>query len=179
MHKPDIRLLINNAGAGNLKSFENLTEKEAADTVKLNALGLTMMTKVCLPYMGEDSFILNVSSIGSFAPTANMSVYCATKAYVSSFSMAIAEELEEKGITVTAVCPGPMETNFFNAGNIKEGSSKKFFSLPRDNPSKIAEKSMKAMMKGKRMYIGKFYYKLYRFLSKILPNDLAISLSKL
>ena len=179
MHKPDIRLLINNAGAGNLKSFENLTEKEAADTVKLNALGLTMMTKVCLPYMGEDSFILNVSSIGSFAPTANMSVYCATKAYVSSFSMAIAEELEEKGITVTAVCPGPMETNFFNAGNIKEGSSKKFFSLPRENPEKIAEKSMKAMMKGKRMYIGKFYYKLYRFLSKILPNDLAISLSKL
>ena len=61
----------------------------------------------------------------------------------------------------------------------RASSSKKFFSLPRDNPEKIAEKSLKAMMKGKRMYIGKFYYKLYRFLSKVLPNDLAISLSKL
>ena len=179
MHKPDIRLLINNAGYGNLKNFDELSSDEIISTVKLNALGLTLMTKVCLPYMGEDSFILNVSSIGSFAPTPKMSVYCATKAYVSSLSVALSEELLDRGITVTAVCPGPMETNFFEAGKINMGDSKRFASLPRENAREIAEKSLKAAMKGKRTYINKLYYKAYRIVSKILPTDMVLNLSKL
>lgn len=179
MHKPDIRLLINNAGCGNLKDFDELTLEETLSTVKLNTVGFTLMNKICLPYMGEDSYIINVSSIGSFAPTPKMSVYCATKAYVSSLSLALSEELIDKGIVVTTVCPGPMETNFFEAGKINMEDSKKFSSLPRENHREIAERSLKAAMKGKRMYVGKLYFKIYRFLSKILPIDALIGISKL
>ncbi len=179
MHKPDIRLLINNAGYGNLKPFEDMESREIINTVKLNSLGLTLMTQTCLPYMGEDSFILNVSSIGSFAPSPKMSVYCATKAYVSSLSVALSEELIDRGITVTAVCPGPMETNFFEAGKINVGDSKRFASLPRENTREIAEKSLKAAMKGKRTFTNKLYYKAYRILTKILPLDMVLNLSKL
>lgn len=179
MHKPDIRLLINNAGCGNLKAFEDLSIDETLSTIKLNAVGLTLMTQTCLPYMREDSFIINVSSIGSFAPTPKMSVYCATKAYVSSLSVALSEELMDRGITVTAVCPGPMETGFFEAGKINMGDSKRFASLPRENAREIAEKSLKAAMNGKRTYTNKLYYRAYRILTKILPTDLVLNLSKL
>ena len=87
--------------------------------VDLNLKGLTAMTHVTLPYMHKGGCVINVSSIASFCPNPRMTVYSASKAYVTAFTFGISEELKARGITATAVCPGPMDTDFIKVGGIK------------------------------------------------------------
>ncbi len=116
--KPQIVLLINNAGYGKLGLVAEADCAEQAGMVDLNCRALTAVTVLSLPFMEKGSAILNVSSIASFAPTPRMTVYSATKAYVSAFSKSLGEELRPRGITVLTVCPGPMATNFLEVADI-------------------------------------------------------------
>lgn len=167
--KPDIQLLINNAGYGSLGEFEYSDPETQLGMVELNIAALTKMCKLALPYMIEESNIINVSSIASFAPTPGMTVYSATKAYVTAFSRGLDYELMDRQITVTAVCPGPMETEFFSVAGISKESAPKFMKLPKENPQTMAKKSLQAALEGKPVYVGK--YKWYNFLAKILPHS--------
>ena len=82
----EIKLLINNAGFGKLGYFYDISTENNAGMIRLNCEALTVMTSICLPYMKEDSEIINTCSIASFAPNSRMAVYSSTKAYVMSFS---------------------------------------------------------------------------------------------
>ena len=168
-HKPSVQLLINNAGFGDMGEFEYSEAETQIKMIDLNITALTKMTKMVLPYLIDDSSILNVSSIASFAPTPGMTVYSATKSYVTAFSRALDYELMDRQISVTAVCPGPMETEFFSVAGINKESAPKYMKLPKDDPKKMAEKSLQAALDGKPMYVGK--YKWYHFLSKFLPHS--------
>ena len=106
-----------------------------------------------------------------------MTVYSAGKAFVSAFSYGISEECAARGITVTAVCPGPMDTEFIRLGGIK-GNSKTFDILPYCDPAKVALGSLKAARSGKAVYTPKGFYKFYRGLAKILPQRLMIKFTK-
>lgn len=167
--KPDVQVLINNAGCGDLGEFEYSPAEKQINMINLNVTALTKMCKLVLPYMTEESNIINVSSIASFAPTPGMSVYAATKAYVTSFSRGLDYELMDRQITVTAVCPGPMDTEFFGVAGISSESSPKFMKLPKENPQTVAKNSLAAALEGKPVYVGK--YKWYNFLAKILPHS--------
>ncbi len=176
--KPDIRLLINNAGFGKLGFFGDLSAQDSKDMIRLNCEGLTVITRLCLPFMREKAEIINTCSIASFAPNARMAVYSSTKAYVMSFSRALRLELKPKKINVLSVCPGPMETEFLPVAGIGKGDSFTFDTLPRVNPIKMARGSLKASKKGRGVYTCRFFYKFYRILAKILPHSLVMYLCK-
>lgn len=107
-----ITTLVNCAGVGSYGSFEKQDEADIAAMMQLNIEALTQMTRLCLPYMRKGSRILQFASGAAFLPQASFAVYAASKAYVYSFSRALAKELRERDITVTAVCPGPVNTPF-------------------------------------------------------------------
>ncbi len=173
-----VSLLINNAGFGKLGYFYDISTEYNAGMIRLNCEALTVMTSVTLPYMREDSEIINTCSIASFAPNSRMAVYSSTKAFVMSFSRALRDELKHRKINVLAVCPGPMETEFLGLAGINKGDSKTFDMLPRDNAQKVAENSLSASQKKKAIFCDHFFYKFYRVVSKILPTAFVMKMAK-
>ncbi len=112
--KFSIDLLINNAGLGDLGAFANAKPERVEQMMQVNMVALTRLTRALLPAMigRKRGAILNVSSSASFLPIPNFAVYAATKAYVTSFSEALRSELRGTGVSVTALCPGPVRTEF-------------------------------------------------------------------
>ncbi|MFN2541723.1 MAG: SDR family NAD(P)-dependent oxidoreductase [Chthoniobacterales bacterium] len=116
-NKIDIDLLINNAGLGDYGSFATSDPERDDRILQVNIVALTQLTRSLLPQMiarGRGA-ILNVSSSAGFLPIPGMAVYAATKAYVNSFTEALRAELRGSGITATALCPGPVPTEFGDA----------------------------------------------------------------
>lgn len=176
--KPEVKVLINNAGFGTLGNFDTMEMITQTRMVDLNNRALTAVTAVTLPYMKKGSFVINVCSIASFAPNPRMTVYCSTKAYVLSFSKSLRFELKPRGINVLAVCPGPMDTEFLPAAGIAKGASHTFDTLPRVNPAMAASRSLRMAAKGRGIYTPRLFFKFYRVLAKILPHGLVMHMSK-
>lgn len=120
-----ISLLINNAGLGDHGLFETSEWARVKPMLDVNIRALTRLTHALLPGLVQRGrgAILNVSSIASLLPIPNMAVYAATKAYVTSFSEAIRAELRGSGVRVVALCPGPVDTEFFDRA--ERGASEK------------------------------------------------------
>jgi short-subunit dehydrogenase len=114
-----LNLLINNAGLGELGPFDSADWERLAPLLEVNVTALTHLTHLLLPMLRSQSpsGILNVSSVAGFYPLPEMAVYAATKSYVTSFSEALRIELAPEGITVTALCPGPVPTEFFEVAS--------------------------------------------------------------
>lgn len=110
-----IELLVNNAGFGVVGEVDNADVDRLLQLIRLNISAITELTYRLVPGMLERGHgaILNVSSLSAFQPVAYMGVYAASKAFVLHFSEALHCELKDRGITVTAVCPGVTRTNFF------------------------------------------------------------------
>ncbi len=117
-----VDFLINNAGLGDHGRFDSSDWNRVRAMLDVNIAALTHLTHLLVPAMIESgrAAVLNVSSVAGFFPLPHMAVYSATKAYVTSFSEALAIELRPKGITVTALCPGPIPTEFFDVAT-REG----------------------------------------------------------
>ncbi|MCI9313373.1 MAG: SDR family NAD(P)-dependent oxidoreductase [Lachnospiraceae bacterium] len=109
---PKITVLANCAGVGSHGEFFKQSSEDVSAMLRLNIMALTQMTKICLPYMRRGSRIIQFSSGAAFVPQAAFAVYAATKSYVYSLSRALSRELQGRGISVTAVCPGPVNTPF-------------------------------------------------------------------
>lgn len=150
-----IDFLVNNAGFGDSGFFHESSWPKQEEMINLNITTLTYLTHLFLKDMikKRSGKILNVASTAAFQPGPFMSVYYATKAYVLSFSEALSSELEDHGITVTALCPGPTKSDFVNKANL--GNSKLF---NRNIPSseEVAKYGYAAMMKGKPVAIHGF-----------------------
>ena len=116
-----IDLLINNTGFGAFGEFDQMPEEEILGQIQLNITALTHLTKLFLAPMlaRRRGRIMNVASIAAFQPGPLMAVYYATKAYVLSFSEALANELRPSGVTVTCFCPGATNTNFARRAGTK------------------------------------------------------------
>ena len=173
----DVKLLINNAGFGKLDNFENLSAQDNGAMVRLNCEALTVITAVTLPFMSDNSEIINSCSIASFAPNTRMAVYSSTKAYVMSLSRALRSELKTRKINVLATCPGPMDTEFLSLAGIEKGTSHTFDTLPRVKPDIMAKKSLIASSKKKAVYTNRVFYKFYRLLAKLLPHSLVMKMA--
>ena len=175
--QPEVHLLVNCAGCGYLSNVDETDPKLLSRMIDLNIKALTLVTRAALPYMAKGGHIVNVSSIASFCPNARMTVYSSTKAYVSSFSLGLREELRGRRISVTAICSGPMATEFLEIGGIT-GNSDMFKSLPYCKPQSVAAGSYAAARRGAAFYTPKLFFKLYRGLSKLIPHSLLVKFVK-
>lgn len=178
-NNPEIKVLVNNAGYGKCDDFFASNRRSQTGMVDLNCRALTGITRLCLPFMLDDSLVLNIASIASFAPTPRMSVYSATKAYVLALSKALHDELRPRGIKVLAVCPGPMNTDFWTVANVPEGKSRLIDKLPRVDPKEVAEGSLRAAKRGKLVYTNSLFYKVYRLLAKLLPHGFLMEFTEI
>jgi len=172
-----IDVLINNAGFGGHGLFHtrNLDTEEAMMQVNMRAL--TSLTHIYLQGMVERrrGRILNVSSTASFVPGPLLAVYCATKAYVTSFSQAIAEEVAVYDITVTALCPGPVKTGFIEAADL---TGVAIFDRSKSAKS-VAECGYKAMMRGDLVVFNETKLKLlFNWVVPFLPRKLVLKSSR-
>ncbi len=166
--KPNVKLLVNCSGFGKFSEFIESDSEANLKMCDLNLKSVIAMCQTCMPYLSENSKIINVGSMSSFEPVPHLSVYAATKAAVLSFSRALAFELKNKKIRVLCVCPYWVKTEFFSSANDKE-HIKKFDILYK--PEFVVKKAYRALDKTKKDYVvpGK-YAKLLRFFAKILPH---------
>lgn len=148
-----ISVLINCAGAGTYGAFENLSRDETAQMVRLNVLALTQMTKFCLPYMRKGSNIIQVASGAAFLPQRDFAVYAASKAYVYYLGKALGKELKNKGINVTVVCPGPVDTPFLSHAYGRYGQISFIKKLTMAKPEDVVRKALKDCKKKKTVSI--------------------------
>ncbi len=153
MQSVPVDLLINNAGYGQFGEFSDIPLKESLGQIQLNITALTALTKLFLGPMLErrSGRIMNVASTAGFLPGPLMAVYYATKAYVISFSEALANEVAGKGVTVTCLCPGATDTGFASrAGNDKT----RLFKRVRPTDAKtVAHAGYYGLFKGKTLVI--------------------------
>lgn len=166
---PHILYLINNAGFAKLCSYADLGIEESANMVDLNCTAVVAMGLACIPYMGRGSRMLNVASQASFQPLPYQNLYSSTKAFVRNYSRALHVELEEKGITVTAVCPGWMDTALFERAKIGAPKATRNF-VGMVQPGKVAEKALEDARKGRDISVYSFYVKACHVAAKLLPQ---------
>ncbi len=148
-----IDYLVNNAGFGDYGNFYETSLDKELQMINLNIIALTQLCKLYLKDMIKrgSGKIMNVASTAAFQPGPGMAVYFATKAYVLHFSEAIGNEVGDKGVTVTALCPGPTISGFQAAAAMEESNLVKGKKLP--GSKEVAEYGYKAMMKGKAVAI--------------------------
>jgi len=176
--KISIEYLINNAGFGYWGKFSDTMLEMELKMINLNIISLTILTKLFLKNMLKNNFgkILNVSSTASFQPGPNMAVYYATKAYVSSFTEAVSEELRNTSVSITTLCPGPTNTNFEYFSGLNK--TKLFKIMKPANAYKVAKYGYKNMMKGKRLAIYGFTNKLILIIEKFFPRIIILKMIK-
>jgi uncharacterized protein len=167
----EINVLVNNAGIGDYGLFHDSDWQKTATMIDLNIKSLTHLTRLFLPSMidRKHGFILNVASTASFQPGPLMSVYYATKHYVLAFSEAIANEVKEYGITVTALCPGPTQSEFQATANMEKSKLMDRFPMPTSKD--VAEYGYKAMKKGKRVAVHGFMNKIMSKIVRLIPRQ--------
>jgi short-subunit dehydrogenase len=143
-----IDILINNAGFGVNGAFINNAWEDERRLIQVNVLALVRLTKLILPEMVKrgSGRVLNVASTAAFVPGPFMAMYYASKAFVLSFSLAIANEVKGTGVTVTALCPGPTRTEF---GDVAGFSGSRLFKGPQMSAEEVAREGYDAMMAGK------------------------------
>ncbi len=165
-----ISILVNNAGFGDAGYFVETNWLKTNRMIQLNIVALTHLTRELLPAMVRKGKgrILNVASIAGFMPGPLMSVYYATKSFVISFSDALNEELKETGVRVTALCPGPVETNFFNYAGASEAKINKI--LRPASAKSVAHYGYKSMMKGKARAIHGLLNTLMVYFINFVPS---------
>ena len=175
-HQMEVEWLINNAGFGSMGDFARLDLENELKMIDLNISVLAALTHRFLPPMRErkNGVIINVASTASFQPVPFMATYAATKAFVRSFSEAIAEENRPHGVTVTALCPGPTETNFFNAADIGADVKNAMGQKGLETPEEVVAAGLAAVKAGKAQAIsGWKNYFLARSVN-FVPNSLII-----
>ena len=176
--KRDLRVdyLINCAGFGAFGRFKNLDIENAKNLVKLNVLALLEMNKRFVSDMvvRQYGYILNVASLSSFLPGPLMANYYATKAYVLSLTEAMHEELKEEGIKVTALCPGPVRTDFQKTANMKQSKNMDTFMM---EAKEVADMGYVGLWQGKAVVVPGWKIKFVPFLIRLMPRSMARKVS--
>lgn len=167
-----VDFLANNAGFGLFGAFVELDRDEQLRMIQLNVTALTDLTHRLLPGMKSRGFgrILNVASTAAFQPGPLMAVYYASKAYVLSFSEALANELKGSGVTVTCLCPGPTESGF--QARAAMGESKLVRGKVMMTSAEVAQQGYDALMKGRTTFIPGMKNKLLAFSVRFTPRSL-------
>ena len=168
-HNLEIDWLINNAGFGSMGDFASLELENEMEMVSLNIMALIALTHRYLRKMRQrkSGVIINVASTASFQPVPFMATYAATKAFVRSFSEAIAEENRPFNIRVTALCPGPTDTNFFAAAGAELLKMKGM-----QTSEEVVEAALSAVRRGKPSVVSGWTNYALSIFGTLTPNQI-------
>lgn len=166
-----IDLLINNAGVGDRGAFANSEPARVSDMLSVNITALTLLTRRLLPRMiaAKGGAILNVSSCASFLPMRGFAVYAATKAYVTSFSEALRMELRNSGVSVSALCPGPVHTEFDSVALRPDEPSRSAPEFTYASPTEVVRAALAGVKDEKPLVIPGLPMKLAMGLLRLTP----------
>ena len=169
--KIDVDLLINNAGLGDLGPFAASDPRHNEQIMLVNMVALTSLTRHLLPKMmaRKRGGILNVSSSAGFLPIPGFAVYAATKAYVTSFSEALRAELRGTGVSVCALCPGPVHTEFQEIAKRPSGQSESGPEFVHVSVEQVVRDALAALEADRPLVIPGFIMKLGMFLVRLTP----------
>ncbi len=171
-NKLEVNTLINNAGFGCVGRFENQSSGFYMQMIDLNVNSVVLLTRLFLPDLKKNSpsYILNLGSIASFYPMPYKTVYSATKIFVYSFSRALREELRPFNISISILCPGPVNTNPDLITKILlQGKIARWSALP---PKRVAAIAIKRMLRKKFIIIPGILSKVSFYTEKIVPMSI-------
>ncbi len=172
--KPDVRILVNASGYGKIGPAGSVPLEGETGMVRLNCEALLAVTHLTLPYMGRGGRIIQYASSAAFLPQPGFAVYAATKAFVLSYSRALNEELKPRGIRVTAVCPGPVKTEFFTIAETT-GKMPLYKRLTMANAPRVVKLAVRDSAMGKTVSVYGPVMKAFRLLCKIVPHGLLLN----
>lgn len=167
--KVQIDLLVNNAGFGGRGEFARLSLDRQLEMVRLNVGALVELTHLVLPSMIErrHGAIITVSSTAGFQPVPYIAVYAATKAFVTSFSLALEEELKSHGVVVVTLCPGGTRTRFFDAS----GYTPPHYPGGLQAPEEVVEAALRALDRGGGLVVPRLLNRLGVFVERFVPRS--------
>ena len=168
-----VRILVNCAGYGVMGSFTDLDREQTLGMVRLNCEALTEMTYRLIPFMRRNSRIIQLASSAAFMPQPDFAVYAASKAYVHSFSRALGAELKKKGIYVTSVCPGPVDTPFFDIAE-KDGTILKVKKLTMTTAERVVSQAIRDSYYKKEVSVCTLPIKTFNVAAKVVPHSAMI-----
>src|SRR5437588_6677131 len=173
-NKIDVDFLINNAGLGDYGSFATSNPERDDQIVRVNVVALTLLTRALLPQMiaSKRGAILNVSSSAGFLPIPGMAVYAASKGYANNFSETLRAELRGKGVSVTALCPGPVHTEFGDVAKRPGNEPERGPEFVYVSVEKTAHDALAAVEADRPLVIPGFAMKLGMFLVRITPMSI-------
>lgn len=177
-----VNILVNDAGIGQRGKFVNIPFTKYSEIIHLNILSLTHLTRLFLKDMVDrnEGKILQLGSIAGFQPGPLLAVYHASKAYVVSLSEAIATELNDmdSDVTITCLCPGPTDTNFFSRADMENTRVVDQKDKLMKQPDEVAEGAFKALMDGERLYIPGASNKILTFIRRAIPKSMQAKVQK-
>ena len=161
-----VKYLVNNAGSGRMAPSTDFSAQEIASHIHTHNTSMAVLCNICIPYMKSGSHIINVASQSAFQPVAYINLYAASKAFCCSYSRALHMELRDRGIVVTAACPGWIKTDLLQSE--MNGHKIKFPHLAEAED--VAVKTIRDAKKGKDMSVYGAYVKMMQFFSKYYPH---------
>lgn len=170
----EVSLCINNAGFGKVGAFAEIDVQEQLDCIDLNCRALVHVTHGLIPLMKKGGAFLHVSSMASFFPLGGFAVYAATKAFVTSFSIALQAELEDRDIHSMALCPGPTETEFSKRAHSR-GEDSLFTHKAQVAP--IVKKALNDLKRRGSLSLPARGEAFQYLLSRLLPSSMVARLS--
>lgn len=170
--KPEVRFLINNAGIAKMASYKEYSGEEIIRMIDVNCKASVLLCNLCIPYMKPGSNILNISSASAFQPNPYINLYAASKAFERSYSRALNVELKGTGITVTAVCPGWVDTELLPKE--MNGRTVKYPGIV--TAENVVKTALKDAEKKRDMSVCSLYVKCQYVNVKFLPQRLVMKI---
>lgn len=166
-----VRILVNCAGFGLIGRFTELSIDRQLEMIDINCKAMVKLTYICLPYMKRNSRIINLASAASFAPQPDFVIYAATKAFAESFNRALNRELYSRHIYVTSVCPGPVDTEFFDIAQVNQNSPA-WKKIAMASAKNVVKKAICDSIKKKSISVYGLPMNAWRICSRAIPTDL-------
>ena len=169
--RPEIALLLNCSGYGKFGAVEAVSVQDDLGMIDLNVKALVRMTRLCLPYMKRGSQLLNMDSLSAFQSVPYLNTYAATKAFVLSYSRGLYAELKPRGIHVMTICPGWVQTPFFDRAKTKDTDAVTYYNIVF-TPEQIIKTALKDLKKRKKISIHDWRIRAQVLGVNLLPEPL-------
>lgn len=170
---PQIVMLVGSAGMGIHGTYTKIPYEDQLNMIDVNVRALTAVTAMAMPYMCKNSHVVLIASAAAFMPNLGFGIYAATKAYVLSYARSLHHEAHKRKIAVTAVCPGPVATEFFDIAYPGTGLPR-FKRLFLADCVKVSRQAFNKALNGKEVVVYGWSMKALRLATHILPKGLIL-----